>query len=160
MRLFLLLIITGAVTISAAAQGGKKKAVRLTREADLILIVEVEKRLPGPSFYSGYMLSTHEVSYRVVEVLKGEANSGEIDVGFILVAGDPLADTKKPQLSPIVFKPGNQHILFINYNEGEEHCKRNMPADESRQYYAIDQNKGIVPATPENIEAVEQALLN
>jgi hypothetical protein len=117
----------------------------LAANVDLVLVVEVKHVGPSPGFWSGFLAASQRVCFKVVKVLKGNLNAGEVEVEYYLVKNDDLVDSELPRLSPEIFKEGNQLVLFLK-------------ADQKRKTasFAADQNRGTAPADADTLKALSR----
>jgi hypothetical protein len=124
-------------------QSDKQKWLNLATNVDLVLVVEVKHVGPTPGFWSGFLAASQRVRFKVVKVLKGNLNAGEVEVEYYLVKNDDLVDSELPRLSPEIFKEGNQLVLFLK-------------ADQKRKTasFAADQNRGTAPADADTVKAL------
>ena len=124
-------------------QSDKEKWLNLSANVDLVLIVAVKHVGPTPGFWSGYLAATQRVRFKVVRVLKGNLNAGEVEVEYYLVKNDHLVDNELPRLSPEIFEKGNQLVLFLK-------------ADQKRKTssFAAEQNRGTAPADADTLRAL------
>lgn len=120
MRKFLLLFAFSFLTLPALSQDDNKKWQQLAGKVDLVLIAEVAEVKPSMGFWSGFIASRQNVKYKVVKVLKGQLSALEFEVEYDVVKNGALSDTEQPRLSPIIFKVGNQLILFLELSPKTE----------------------------------------
>lgn len=124
-------------------QSDKQKWLNLAASVDLVLIVEVKHVRPTPGFWSGYLAASQRVRFKVVKVIKGNLNAGEVEVEYYLVKNDDLVDNELPRLSPEMFKKGNQLVLFLKTDQ------KRKPAS-----FAADQNRGTALADADTLKAL------
>jgi hypothetical protein len=131
--------------ILPSTQSDKQKWLNLAANVDLVLVVEVKHVGPSPGFWSGFLAASQRVCFKVVKVLKGNLNAGEVEVEYYLVKNDDLVDRELPRLSPEIFKEGNQLVLFLK-------------ADQKRKTasFAADQNRGTAPADADTLKALSR----
>jgi hypothetical protein len=131
--------------ILPSTQADKQKWLNLAANVDLVLVVEVKHVGPSPGFWSGFLAASQRVCFKVVKVLKGNLNAGEVEVEYYLVKNDDLVDRELPRLSPEIFKEGNQLVLFLK-------------ADQKRKTasFAADQNRGTAPADADTLKALSR----
>jgi hypothetical protein len=131
--------------ILPSTQADKQKWLNLAANVDLVLVVEVKHVGPSPGFWSGFLAASQRVCFKVVKVLKGNLNAGEVEVEYYLVKNDDLVDSELPRLSPEIFKEGNQLVLFLK-------------ADQKRKTasFAADQNRGTAPADADTLKALSR----
>jgi hypothetical protein len=124
-------------------QSDRQKWQNLAADVDLVLVVEVKHVGPTPGFWSGFLAASQRVRFKVVKVLKGKLNEGEVDVEYYLVKKDDLVDGELPRLSPEIFKVGNQLVLFLKAD------RKRKPAS-----FAADQNRGTATADADTLKAL------
>jgi hypothetical protein len=99
--------------LSGNSREDQESLQRFARDAELVVVAEIAEVQPSPNFWSGFILSTQSVDYRVIEVLKGQLKYPELRVEFLLFQQNPFVDPFKPHLLPEVFKPGNRQVHFL-----------------------------------------------
>jgi hypothetical protein len=124
-------------------QSEKEKWQKLASNVNLVLVAEVTEVGPTPGFWSGYLAASQRVRFKVVKVLKGDLNAGEVEVEYYLVKNDDLVDHELPRLSPVIFKAGNQLILFLKTGRNAK------PAT-----FAADENRGTATADADLLKAL------
>lgn len=127
MKMFMLMLALSFQTAPAMSPCDKEKWQQLAREVPLVVIAEVVKVGPSQGAWSGHIASVQLVEFKTVDLLKGQLPSSALQVEYYLVKNDALADTKQPRLSPEIFKPGNQLVLFLELdpNKNEPYFKAN-----------------------------------
>lgn len=120
-------MVATALLISALAgtPSAKQSALRESAAlADVIVVAEVAEVGEPPGFWSGYILADQFVTYRGIEVIKGDPGGDRFDVGFYIMSSLSLVDKDKPRLSPKIFAPGKRHVLFLRaLKEGDPPAK-------------------------------------
>lgn len=127
----------------SSVQSDQQKWLNLATNVDLVLIVQVKHVGPTPGFWSGYLAASQRVRFKVVKVLKGNLNTSEVEVEYYLVKNDDLVDSKRPRLSPEIFKEGNQLVLFLKADQKKKTAS-----------FAADQNRGTAPADADTLKAL------
>ena len=129
--------------VQPPTQSDKQKWLNLAANVDLVLIVEVKHVGPTPGFWSGYLAASQRVRFKVVKVIKGNLNAGEVEVEYYLVKNDDLVDNELPRLSPEIFEKGNHLVLFLKTDQ-----KRKTTS------FAADQNRGTAMADADMLKAL------
>jgi len=141
MKILLTILLLHSVLPSM--QSDKQKWLNLAADVDLVLVVKVKHVGPTPGFWSGYLSASQRVRFKVVKVLKGNLNAGEVEVEYYLVKNDDLVDNARPRLSPEIFEMGNQLVLFLKANQKGQ-----------RANFAADQNRGTARADADTLRAL------
>lgn len=142
MKILLTILLLYGLVLSPM-QPDKQKWLNLAANVDIVLVVEVKGVGPTPGFWSGYLAASQRVRFKVVKVLKGKLNAGEVEIEYYLVKNDDLVDRELPRLSPEIFKRGNQLVLFLKADQ------RRKPKS-----FAADQNRGTAQADPDTLKAL------
>lgn len=109
------------------------------RRADLVAAVEV-LRLEPVSSQAAAPCTLQGVTYRIVEVLKGETASEELRVAHPVCLGRPFVDNRAIGLSGAYFEPGRKFVLFL---ERDETGRMRYGADAwISDYYVWDDRNG------------------
>jgi hypothetical protein len=140
-----------------------EKLLKIAQNAEVVVVAEVVEVHPSPGFWSGVLASVQHVRYRVVEVLKGsaesegEVKSWEIDAGHYVVANSLTADNEKARLSPKLFKPGNHLVLILSREEGHG-CRLRIPHADIATFCSPDENHGATLADPKLVGKLKRAI--
>lgn len=142
MKLFLTILLLPGLVLPSM-QSDKQKWLTLAANVDLVLVGEVKHVGPTPGFWSGYLVATQRVRFKVVKTLKGNLTAAEVEVEYYLVKNDDLVDNGLPRLSPKIFEKGNQLVLFLK-------------ADQKRKTasFAAEQNLGTARPDPDILKAL------
>jgi hypothetical protein len=135
MRLVLVVI---ALTsgLSAVANGGttpvcgQKAKSTLVRQADVVAVARVKSVGKPPGYWSGIVAAHQSVNYSLVRLLKGSLPVAEFSLEHLVVANDLTADSGYPQLSPKLFLPERQLLLFLHV--------RNVKLPDGKEQLLID----------------------
>jgi len=138
---------------------GDKELLRVVKQSDDVIIGEVidTRSEQLGRFWSGWVPSIEHVRYKVVEVLKGEVKSAEIDAGHFVVCNSRTADKSEPRLSPVLFKPGNRILLSLS-RENSLGCMAQHAPSNVEALCSPDENYGAVLADPKLVEEVKKSL--
>ncbi len=148
----LLLLAQGCV-----AQVDLARIRKNAKEAQIILVAEILAVGPKPGFWSGQFEAFQEVHYEVVSVLKGKLTRKEILAKHPVVKNSETSDVIVPRLSTRLFFKGNKVILFLD--ELTEHDMGKLSICLVHvQFRTYDEDFGVVPATPELLDAVNKSL--
>jgi hypothetical protein len=147
------IILSCALLVPSLIQHDAKAWLSFVRKTETVVIAEVVEVNPSPGFWSGFLASVQHVKYKVVEVLKGEVQSKEIDAGHYVVKNSVTADKEKARLSPELFKPGNRLILILSREEGHG-CKLNNPKGDIEAFCS----DGSVIASPKLVDMIRSDL--
>lgn len=142
MKILLTILLLHSLALTSM-QSDKQKWLNVAANVDLVLVVKVKDVGPTPGFWSGYLSASQRVRFKVVKVLKGNLNAGEVEVEYYLVKNDGLVDNVLPRLSPEIFEKGNQLVLFLKADR-----KRKLTS------FAADQNRGTAPADADILKAL------
>jgi hypothetical protein len=158
MRKLLPAILSLAFLAANPSRPDEKALVRVAQHADVVVVAEVvETHPPLLGVWSGLVASVQHTQYKVIEVLKGDVKSNEIDAGHYVVYHSLTADKEKPQLSPDLFKQGNRLILSLSREMGHG-CKLDNPAPGIETFCSQDENYGAVLAEPKLIDKIKSSL--
>ena len=111
--------------------------------SDLILLGKVLKIGPPPLRWSGYILASQKVKYKILEVLKGKYLKKQLEVGHDINMASKDVDLEKASLLENTFKEGNILILFLKFDKDYGH------------YWPSDRT---LIATQENIDLVKSLI--
>jgi hypothetical protein len=99
----------------------QQRIKKLTISSDLIFIGHVhEIEAKGICIWSGLLLSTQSVKYKVEKVLKGKFADDMIEVKHPLVRNSKTSNGNGGGdvcLSPKIFKVGNRLLVFVNWEK-------------------------------------------
>lgn len=137
----------------------EKALMAVVHENDVVIIGEViETRSDQFSaFWSGTIPSIEHVRYKVIEVLKGEVKSSEIDAGHFVVFKSRTADKTEPRLSPILFKRGNRILLSLT-REDRLGCQAKDVPGNVEALCSTNENYGAVEADSNLVRRVRKSL--
>jgi hypothetical protein len=113
-------VIALASGLSVLAHGGttpvcgQKAMSTLVRQADVVAVVRVKSVGKPPGYWSGIVAAHQSVNYSLVSLLKGSLPVAEFSLEHLVVANGPTADSGYPQLSPKLFRPERQLLLFLH----------------------------------------------
>ncbi|MGH9874728.1 MAG: hypothetical protein ACRD9S_19920 [Pyrinomonadaceae bacterium] len=122
---------------------------KLTRDAEVIVVAQVVEVQPTGlplEIWSGPVLSTQNVRFKVKGVLKGNINECDITVSFALAYKTNTADEKHARLSPQLFAEGKILLLFLKKNSEQKLSPSTVG------YRSIDSNCGAVEESPHLLE--------
>jgi len=136
-----------------------QEVLREARRSDVVIVGEVIDVRSEQlfAFWSGLVPSIEHVRYKVIEVLKGELKSAEIDAGHFVVFNSRTADKKEPHLSPELFKPGNRILLSLS-RENSNGCKTESAPSNIEAFCSPNENYGAVLANAKLVQAVRSSL--
>jgi hypothetical protein len=157
MSYLLLVMLNCAFLMTAFLQYDEKSVLSIMKEAEVVVIADVVKVYPSHGIWSGPVASVQHIKYEVVEVLKGEVNSKDIDAGHYVVFNSLTADKDYARLSPKLFKPGNRLILSLSRERGHE-CKLDRPPEGVEAFCSPNQNSGAVLAAPQLIDKIREVI--
>jgi hypothetical protein len=138
-------------------QRDEKAVLSIMKEAEIVVIAEVVEVYPSPGFWSGVLASVQHVKYKVVEVLKGEVKSKDIDAGHYVVSNSLTADKEGARLSPELFNPGNRLILILSRERGHG-CKLDKSAQDVEAFCSPNENGGAILADPQLVDKIREGL--
>lgn len=104
-------------SISGTLPEDQKRLQRLVEDAEIVVVTEIAEVQPSPNVWTGFLLSTQSVDYRVIEVLKGDLKYYELRIDFLLIQDDHFVDPFEPHLLSEVFKPGTRQVHFLKRRE-------------------------------------------
>src|SRR5713101_6918221 len=107
---------------------------QLTRKAEVIVVaqvVEVEPTDLPVEIWSGPVLSTQKVRFKVKDVLKSNVAGSDITVSFALAYKTNTADEKHARLSSKLFADGKVLVLFLKKDSEQK-------ASSTNGYISID----------------------
>jgi hypothetical protein len=139
------------------------KLLKVAKDAEVVVVAEVIEVHRPPRYWSGVLTSVQHVRYKVVDVLKGsaesegEVKSGEIDVGHYVVANSLTADKAEARLSPELFKPGNRLVLMLSREEGHG-CRLRIPHADIATFCSPNENYGAALADPRLVDRIKQSI--
>lgn len=142
MKLLLTILLLSGFVLTPM-QVDKQKWLNLAANVDLVLVVEVKHVGPTPGFWSGYLVASQRVRFKVVKTLKGNLTADEVEVEYYLVKNDDLVDHELPRLSPQIFEKGNRLVLFLKAAQ-----KRKTAT------FAADQNRGTAQPDADILKAL------
>jgi hypothetical protein len=146
-----------ALLVPSLFQNDEKALLSVMKEAEIVVVAEVEEVGPSLGAWSGLLASVQHVKYRVVEVLKGKMKSNEIDAGHYVVHNSLTADKEKPHLSPELFKPGNRLILILSRERGHG-CKLETPKKDMEAFCSPNENAGAILADSHLVDRIRAGL--
>ena len=150
---YLSIVLGCALLWPGLLQSDEKVLSSIMNEAEIVVVAEVVSVHPSQGAWSGLLASVHHVEYRVVEVLKGEVKSREIDAGHYVVHNSLTADKEKPQLSQRLFKPGNRLILILSRERGHG-CKLETLRKGIEAFCSPNENVGSLLADPQLVSRI------
>lgn len=127
---------------------------KLTSDAEVIVVAQVIEVQPTGlpmEIWSGPVLSTQNVRFKVKDVFKGNVDGREIIVSFALEYKSNTADEKHARLSSRIFREGKVLLLFLK-KESEQ------KSSSSTGYISIDSNCGAVEEDAHMLETVKKAM--
>lgn len=151
------LLITFTLLSQAGTQCDVQKMQKLARDAQIIVVAEVKEVKPAMNIWSGGFLVIQRVRYKVKEVLKGTLSNSEINVGHYIIRTSLTVDTKKPRLSPRLFRRGNQLVLFLIPDSGTGYISRENIDSKYKAYLVHDPNCGAVLANTDIVNMIQRA---
>jgi len=119
------------------------------------IIVEAEVIGPREEFWScwsGIARCTEDVAYRLKRTLKGRVNQQEFLVEHVLVHNSLSADIDVPRVSPILFRPGNLVLLFLESGTTAPDDRLEPRATRGVSYVDIDEDCGALAADADELE--------
>lgn len=162
MRILLMTICIASLAYSPLPLD-EAKFLKVAKDAEVVVVADVVEVHPSPGYWSGVLASVQHVRYKVVEVLKGSADSegevgsGEIDVGHYVVANRLTADKAEARLSSVLFKPGNRLLLMLSREEGHG-CRLRIPHADIATFCSPDENYGAALAGPKLVSRIKRSI--
>jgi hypothetical protein len=132
----------------------REQIQQIASKSDLIALGEVIEVESMPiCIWSGLLLSTQSVRYKVKVAIKGDLLKSEIVVRHYLVYGSLTATANKDDcgLSPILFKRGNDLLLFIQID-------KKVDPSGNRIYIGIDENCGAMIANASTMKIIREII--
>jgi len=130
----------------------REQIQQIASKSDLIALGEVIEVESMPiCVWSGLILSTQSVRYKVKEAIKGDLLKSEIVVRHYLVRGSLTANKDDCGLSPILFKRGNDLLLFIQID-------KKVDPSGNRIYKGIDGNCGAMIANTSTMKIIREII--
>jgi len=154
---YLSIVLGCALLVPGLFQNDEKALLSAMKQAEIVVVAEVVEVHPSLGAWSGLLASVQHVQYRVVEVLKGNVKSKEIDAGHYVVRNSWTADREKPRLSQELFKPGNRLILILSRERGHG-CKSETPKKDIESFCSPNENAGAIPADPQLVDRMRDEL--
>jgi hypothetical protein len=91
-------------------------------------------------------------------VLKGRVSENEIVVEHVIVDNSLTADMDVPQLSPLLFRQGNQVVLFLWPNASAPYGDKRQRALDGVGFADIDEDCGVLPGDADTIQRVQASI--
>jgi len=156
MKKILLLLLVSASTINAAPPENRQRINYLAFSSKLVVVAEVlnVERAPGHKDESG--VSVQDVSYKVVQVLKGETKAIEFSVGFTIEFGVPFVELRESRLSPGLFAPGKRHVLFLKSDPAIQSLEKRRLDGKLERYLTPADHYGMTAADEETVRHLQQ----
>jgi hypothetical protein len=176
-------LLGGFAFAQATSRCSKERLAQEAKASDFVAIVSVKRVFSPPGYWSGMFAAMQLVEYVPIELLKGKLDQTSIVVSHYVVSNSSMADTKRPQLSPDLFRPGHRVIAFLDRGSGQfwieaSGCKSQanktcvrVANDEEHQslaeaaknepqpsYTVKDENCGVLSADPEQIRTIKTLL--
>jgi hypothetical protein len=160
LRFSLLLILAFSFTAMATAFD-QKLFLEKAKVAPIVAVAEVVENKRAVGFWSGLFPAVQPVRYEIKDVLKGEIEESVICANHYVVRNSRIADSRKPQLSPALFREGNHLILLLALPklEGNAESKSfSSPVCDVPTYFSPDANYGAILAEPKLLELTQKSL--
>jgi hypothetical protein len=140
------------VLLAARPTLGTDRALQVAHRADVIVVGEVVTPVvrsgQASDFiqaWSGIALFHQDVRYRVVRIIRGSVEEGEIVVSHPLVYGSRSADRREARLNPTKFREGARLILFLQRGQCSEPAAGSSPQGD---YCAADADYSAIQSSP------------
>jgi hypothetical protein len=127
---------------------------RLSDEAELVFLGEVEVVGNSWGFWSGIAPNLQKVQYKVIEVLKGQYSEAAISVGHLVVKNSSTADNDKARLSPYLFAHGNLLIVFVKKMDKADKNNFGDLGDDS--YLSLDEHCGVISVKSKDSKTIRK----
>jgi hypothetical protein len=155
MKLLLAIVL---VFVPVLASHDDSALIEAAKSSEVVVVAEVVEVHASPGYWSGVVASVQHVHYKVLETLKGNVTRTDIDAGHYVVANSLTADRKSPQLSPVLFKPGNHVVLMLTRERGHS-CKLDQVPDGMEAFCSRNENTGATLASSALIRKLRDSLL-
>jgi len=138
----------------------RARVAKLSKRSEVIILAEVIGTTNDTLFscWSGLARCVQDERYTVKRILKGHVEEQEIVVEHVIVDNSLTADVQVPQLSPSLFREGNQVVLFlwpsasVPYGDAEQRRDRNVG------FADVDEDCGVLPADTNAVELVQSII--
>jgi len=129
----------------------QQRIKQLATSSDLIFVGQVSELEATMCIWSGLLLSTQSVKYKINKVLKGEFTGEMIEVKHPLVYNSKTSDRDgNGCLSPKIFKVGNKLLVFAKWEKRR--------TTETRHAISDDEDCGVQIFTQELASLVTRML--
>lgn len=139
---------------------GRTKIEKLSKLSETIVLAEVlgTRETMLFSCWSGLARCVQNERYSIKQVLKGRVGEAEIVVEHVIVDNSLTADVYVPQLSPLLFRRGNQVVLFLWPNASAPYGDKQQNALDGVGFADVDEDCGVLPGDAETIELVQESI--
>jgi hypothetical protein len=138
----------------------RKRLERLSKRSEVIALAGVVGTAEETLFscWSGLVRCIQDERYEVKQVLKGTVQEKNIVVEHVIVDNSLTADVHTPQLSPYLFRPGNQVVLFLWPSASSPYGDAVQRASRGAGFSDADEDCGVLPADSDTIELVNSVI--
>ena len=119
----------------------------LMQQSDLVISIRVQKVDASPMRWSGFVSSIQTVHYKIDHLFKGELNSKDLDIAFLLDESSPMVEANNPKLSKLYFDIGHKHLIFIKFAT-KRYC--DIPKDETKSLLQLSPDDYLEVIVDEN----------
>jgi hypothetical protein len=158
MKTLIFLLFLGTSGIAAAPRRQPPDLQRLALAADIIVVAEVKTVGKAPGFWSGFIVARQSVKYKTLTVLKGQLKATELDVWFVIDADNPFVEPLEPQVSTMLFQPGNRHVVFLRRNSGAPGDEPGFTADRRFESVAPENHLWSLTADESTLNQLQQMI--
>jgi|SRR5271168_446993 len=139
---------------------GRAKIENMSKESETIVVAEVLGTTETTLFscWSGLARCVQNERYSIRQVFKGQVSESEIIVEHVIVDNSLTADVDVPQLSPRLFRVGDQVVLFLWPNASALYGDKHQRALGGVGFVDVDEDCGVLPGDAETIQLVQESI--